>query len=147
MKVPDPPGSGKGTAEGKGVHREVKSEGSWMWEQTNHGQTFGLTNGNHIKSHIRQRMRVRLLNKAKPDNYTESCGVNVAGRRRKRNVWYPGMPAQDALERATVEKATLNTQESAEVIVGMIACAIFAAASIVYPCRRTVHCGFLVHGL
>ena len=25
------PGSGKDIAEGKGVHREVESEGSWMW--------------------------------------------------------------------------------------------------------------------
>ena len=28
VKVPNPPGSGKDTAEGKGVHREVESEGS-----------------------------------------------------------------------------------------------------------------------
>ena len=47
-KVPNPPGSGKDIAEGKGVHREVESEGSRMWEQTNHGQTSGLTNRNHI---------------------------------------------------------------------------------------------------
>ena len=31
MKVPNPPGSGKDIAEGKGVHREVESEGSRMW--------------------------------------------------------------------------------------------------------------------
>ena len=30
VKVPNPPGSGKDIAEGKGVHREVESEGSWM---------------------------------------------------------------------------------------------------------------------
>ena len=30
MQVPNPPGSGKDIAEGKGVHREVESEGSWM---------------------------------------------------------------------------------------------------------------------
>ena len=35
-------------AEGKGVHREVESEGSRMWEQTNHGQISGLTDRNHI---------------------------------------------------------------------------------------------------
>ena len=34
----NPPGSGKDIAEGKGVYREVESEGSRMWEQTNHGQ-------------------------------------------------------------------------------------------------------------
>ena len=28
----NPPGSGKDIAEGKGVHREVESEGSRMWE-------------------------------------------------------------------------------------------------------------------
>ena len=31
VQVPNPPGSGKDVAEGKGVHREVESEGSWMW--------------------------------------------------------------------------------------------------------------------
>ena len=49
VKVPNPPGSGKDIAEGKGVRREVESEGSWMWEQTNHGQISGLTDRNHIK--------------------------------------------------------------------------------------------------
>ena len=48
VKVPNPPGSGKDIAEGKGVRREVESEGSWMWEQTNHGQISGLTDRNHI---------------------------------------------------------------------------------------------------
>ena len=31
VKVPNPPGSGKDIAEGKGAHREVRSEGSRMW--------------------------------------------------------------------------------------------------------------------
>ena len=31
VQVPNPPGSGKDVAEGKGVHREVESEGSRMW--------------------------------------------------------------------------------------------------------------------
>ncbi|MGI5948074.1 MAG: hypothetical protein ACOX8K_11860, partial [Lachnospiraceae bacterium] len=31
VQVLNPPGSGKDIAEGKGVHREVESEGSWMW--------------------------------------------------------------------------------------------------------------------
>ena len=47
-------------------------------------------------------MRVRLQNKSKPDSYTESCVVNVAGRWRKRNVWYPGRPARYALKGVTV---------------------------------------------
>ena len=31
VQVPNPPGSGKDIAEGKGVHCEVESEGSQMW--------------------------------------------------------------------------------------------------------------------
>ena len=31
VQVLNPPGSGKDIAEGKGVYREVESEGSWMW--------------------------------------------------------------------------------------------------------------------
>ena len=31
VKVLNPPGSGKDIAEGKGVHREMESEGSWIW--------------------------------------------------------------------------------------------------------------------
>lgn len=38
-------------AEGKGVYREVESEGSWMWEKTNHGQISGLTDRNHIRGY------------------------------------------------------------------------------------------------
>ena len=53
VKDPNPPGSGKEIAEGKGVRREVESEGSRMWEQTNHGQTSGLTNRNRIEGHMR----------------------------------------------------------------------------------------------
>ncbi len=49
------------------------------------------------KSHIRSRMRVRLQNKPKPNNYTESYGINVADGWRERNVWYPGRSAKDAI--------------------------------------------------
>ena len=31
VKVLNPPGSGKDIAESKGVHREMESEGSWIW--------------------------------------------------------------------------------------------------------------------
>ena len=31
VRVSNPPGSGKDIVENKGVHREVESEGSWMW--------------------------------------------------------------------------------------------------------------------
>ena len=65
-------------------------------------------------------MRVRLRHKSKPNSYTESCGVNVAGRWRERNVWYPGRPARNALKkgnRGHIRKVTLSAQESAEAIV------------------------------
>ena len=61
------PGSGKHIAKGKGVQREVESEGSPR-------QTLGLTNRNHI----RQVCMIRLLNKLKSNNYTEYVNVNVA---------------------------------------------------------------------
>lgn len=31
VQVLNSPGSGKDIAESKGIHREVESEGSWMW--------------------------------------------------------------------------------------------------------------------
>jgi hypothetical protein len=34
------PGSGKDIAEGKGVHREAESEGSWIMEHTNQWATL-----------------------------------------------------------------------------------------------------------
>ena len=62
-----------------------------------HGQISGLTNRNHI----RLCMRVRLHNKLKPNNYTESCMVNVADRWRERNVWYPGRSVRNVLKGIT----------------------------------------------
>lgn len=65
-------------------------------------------------------MRVRLLYKPKPDNYTESCMVNVADGWRERNVWYPGRSVWNALKGVTTvqgNEAVLNIQKSAEVIV------------------------------
>ena len=53
-------------------------------------------------------------------NYTETDVINEAGRWRKRNVWYPGRPVRNALKEVTTaqgNKAVLNVQESAEVIV------------------------------
>ena len=43
-------------------------------------------------------MRVRLLHKPKPNNYTESCMVNVADGWRERNVWSPGRSVWNALK-------------------------------------------------
>ena len=65
-------------------------------------------------------MRVRLHIKLKPNNYTESCVVNVADGWRERNVWYPGRSAWNALKGVTTvqgNEAVLNMQKSAEVIV------------------------------
>ena len=65
-------------------------------------------------------MRVRLLTKLKPNNYTESCGINVADGWRERNVWYPGRSVWNALKGVTTvqgNEAVLNIQKSAEVIV------------------------------
>ena len=65
-------------------------------------------------------MRVRLHNKLKPNNYTESCMVNVADGWRERNVWYPGRSVWNALKGVTTVQgngAVLNIQKSAEAIV------------------------------
>ena len=53
-------------------------------------------------------MRVRLLYKPKPDNYTESCMVNVTDGWRERNVWYPGRSVRYA------PKGVTTVQSSAE---------------------------------
>ena len=87
VQVPSLPGSGKDIAEGKGVHREVESEGNRMREPTNPRANLW---SDEQKSHIRLYMRVSLHNKIKPDSYTESCAVNTADGWRERNVWYPG---------------------------------------------------------
>lgn len=91
VKVPNPPGSGKDIANGKGVHRKVESEGSrlanlWSDEQ---------------KPHMRLSLRVRLPYNSKPNNYTESCLVNVADWWRKGTCEYPGRSAWYALKEVT----------------------------------------------
>ena len=63
-----------------------------------HGQISGLTDRNHI----RLCMRVRLHYKPKPNNYTESCMVNVADGWRERNVWYLGRSVWYALKEVTI---------------------------------------------
>ena len=63
-----------------------------------HGQISGLTDRNHI----RLCMRVRLQSKPKPDNYTESCMVNVADGWRERNVWYPGRSVRNVPKGITI---------------------------------------------
>ena len=58
-KSPNRPDSGKVTANGKGVHREVESEGSRR-------QTVGPMNKNLVEG---RKAGVMLLTKQKPDNY------------------------------------------------------------------------------
>ena len=56
-------------------------------------------------------MRVRLLYKPKPNNYTESCMVNVADGWRERNVWYPGRSVRYALKEVTTAKSSAERTE------------------------------------
>ena len=53
------------------------------------------------KSSIRLQTRVRLLDKLKLNNYTESFVVKMTDRWRKRNVWYPGRSVWNALKGVT----------------------------------------------
>ena len=56
-------------------------------------------------------MRVRLLNKLKPDNYTESCMINVADGWREGNVWYSGRSVRYALKGVTTAKSSAEHTE------------------------------------
>ena len=56
-------------------------------------------------------MRVRLLYKPKPDNYTESCMVNVTDGWRERNVWYPGRSVRYASKEVTTVKSSAERTE------------------------------------
>jgi len=65
-------------------------------------------------------MRVSLLHKIKPNNYTESFVINEADGRRERNVWYPGRSVRHVLKGITTvqgNETVLNAQKSAVVIV------------------------------
>ena len=56
-------------------------------------------------------MRVRLQVKLKPNNYTESCGINVTDGWRERNVWYPGRSVRYALKEVTTAKSNAERTE------------------------------------
>ena len=56
-------------------------------------------------------MRVRLLYKPKPDNYTESCMVNVTDGWRERNVWYPGRSVRYASKEVTTAQSSAERTE------------------------------------
>ena len=51
---------------------------------------------------MRSCMRVSLRHKPKPDNYTESCMINVADGWREGNVWYLGRSVRYALKEVTI---------------------------------------------
>ena len=56
-------------------------------------------------------MRVRLLYKPKPSNYTESCMIDVADGWRERNVWYPGRSVRYALKEVTTAQSSAERTE------------------------------------
>ena len=56
-------------------------------------------------------MRVRLLYKPKPDNYTESCMVNVTDGWRERNVWYQGRSVRYASKEVTTAQSSAERTE------------------------------------
>ena len=56
-------------------------------------------------------MRVRLPHKPKPDNYTESCMINVADGWREGNVWYPGRSVRYALKGVTTARSSAERTE------------------------------------
>ena len=60
-------------------------------------------------------MRVRLHVKLKPNNYTESCGIDVAGRWRERNVWYPWEVCAECYERSNHRTRQRGGAERVEV--------------------------------
>ena len=90
MKVPNPPGSGKDIAESKGVYREENPKEAGYEEHTN---SWANLWSDEQKSHMRLCMRVRLHDKSKPNNYTETCMIDEADIWRGRNVWYLGRSA------------------------------------------------------
>ena len=63
------------------------------------------------KPHMRLCMRVRLHNKSKPDNYTESCVINVADRWREGNVWYLGRSVWYAPKGVTTAESGVERTE------------------------------------
>ena len=56
-------------------------------------------------------MRVRLRFKSKPNNYTESCMIDVADGWRGRNVWYLGRSVRYALKRVTTTEGSAERTE------------------------------------
>ena len=70
------------------------------WEE--HTNSWANLWSDGQKSYMRLCMKVRLHIKSKPNNYTESCMINVADRWREGNVWYPGRSVWNALKGVTI---------------------------------------------
>ena len=56
-------------------------------------------------------MRARLHDKLKPNNYTESCMIDVADGWREGNVWYPGRSVRHALKGVTIAESDVERTE------------------------------------
>ena len=56
-------------------------------------------------------MRVRLPNKLKPNNHTESCVIDEADGWRGRNVWYLGRSVRYALKEVTITQSNAERTE------------------------------------
>ena len=56
-------------------------------------------------------MRVSLHNKMKPNNYTESCMINVADGWREGDVWYLGRSVRYAPKRVTTAESGAERTE------------------------------------
>ena len=56
-------------------------------------------------------MRVRLQDKLKPYNYTESCMINETDGWRGRNVWYLGRSVRYALKEVTIVQSNAERTE------------------------------------
>ena len=63
------------------------------------------------KSHMRLCMRIRLQNKPKSDNYTQSDMINEADGWRGRNVWYLGRSVWYASKEVTIAQSNAEHTE------------------------------------
>ena len=81
------PGSGKDAPKARMSRVTSNLKGAGYEEDTN---SWANLWSDEQKSHMRLCMRIRLQNKPKSDNYTQSDMINEADRWRGRNVWYLG---------------------------------------------------------
>ena len=79
------------------MRRNLKEAG--CEERTN---SWANLRSDEQKPQMRLCMRVRLRPKSKPNNYTESCMIDVADTWREGNVWYLGRSVWKALKGVTI---------------------------------------------